>query len=249
MIKQFFLKNQLTLVFALVAGASAYYFYAQSNKPVAVEIVIELIDPNPGIVRLFCANAGGQYENASKQLFNYDEKTRITGNTYRLTAQLPCDVSVNKLGFGPMWAEGHVVIKKFSLKKFFWTEVDLQNEFDHSMKILKGVEKFYMAEDGLHIESLASDPFIEMTGDLQQHTKLSVTAALLLVMLYTLLSFVLLRMLIWLFSTLMNNGLKIEQARLRGVSYLDGMMSNSRNRIFNRSAKKTRSPLHDEQQR
>lgn len=232
MIRRFLINNQLALVFAFVVGTIAFYFHLQADKPIEIEIVVELIDTPPDVVQIYCAKEGVEYSGARRLVFNHDDNTRITGNTYRLTGQLPCDSSVSKLRFDPVWGKGHVVINTFSLKKFSWIEVDLQNEFDRSMKILNGVDKLYMAEDGLHIESLSNDPILELTADLQQHTKLPVHYVLLLVLLYTLVSFVLLRMSTLLFSTLMKQGVNIELARLRAAVYLDSMLSRSRIKLF-----------------
>ena len=227
MITLFFLRQRLSLALAFVFGTIVFTFSLQGNKPIEIDLVVELVNEQSGVAQLYCAADGEKYTSKKKLQFSYSEKYRIAENIYRFTGVLPCDSNVKKLRFDPVWERGHVIVKKFSIKKYGWTDINLNDEFNYSMKILNGVDKFYIDENGIHIISRTHDPFIELTQDLQHHTKLHYFFVAKFILFYTFLSFLAINIVTRSFSLIMTNGIKIEYARVTFSNYLDRLLVSS----------------------
>jgi membrane-anchored protein YejM (alkaline phosphatase superfamily) len=101
----------------------------------------------------------------------HDDSTKIGENLYRFEADLPCGEDVQQLRFDPVWDEGQVIIKDLKYRTYKSFDVDLENEFYESMKILNGIRKFELVEDGIFIESTGNDPFVELCTDLTRYTE------------------------------------------------------------------------------
>lgn len=145
---------------------------ANQVSPLEVEIAMELLEGKKTVAALFCKNDESTfYSGEFKVEFPIDQTTQVDQNTYLFSTVLPCGPDMQKLRFDPMWDEGTVLIKRIRFHTYRWFDLDLEQQFSTSMRILNSIEEFSVSDNGILVESAGNDPFIQISDTLQDYLK------------------------------------------------------------------------------
>ncbi len=169
---EYFKKLRLTIFFAMIPALLYVMWSANQVSPLEVEITMELLEGKKTVAALFCKNNESTfYSGELKVEFPIDETTLIDQNTYLFSTVLPCGSDMQKLRFDPMWDEGSVLIKRLRFHSYRWFDLDLEEEFSTSMRILNSIEAFSVSDEGILVESAGNDPFILISDRLQDYLR------------------------------------------------------------------------------
>ncbi|EED31017.1 sulfatase domain protein [gamma proteobacterium NOR5-3] len=178
---------------------------AKVNGPLELKIGLHLETSAEGKIIEFYCHKNKSYLGSSRVTSRYSPENKTAPNAYKIISDISCGPESTHLRFDPLPADGVVAITKMRVHTRYWHTVDLRDAIDH-IKPINSIESVELIDDQIVIVSVGSDPYVELTDQLQSFVATDRSDYLGFLAQYAFVAFILLKIVLPLLEIVMRNG-------------------------------------------
>ncbi|MBB6520102.1 sulfatase-like hydrolase/transferase [Pseudoteredinibacter isoporae] len=211
-----------TTFIALILGFVCSYYYLHQERPIKYEFIVEHQE-GQGPAQFFC-RSGAVYSGQYHVVFPYSKETSVGHNLYKYYGKIPCAGKPDKLRFDFTAGPGKVIVKSVKIRTFRWIDIDLETINTEHLQALNAIKSLTLSEQGLELEASANDPHVQILNNIQSFREVDMASYGLAIFFFSLISYILLRLLISVWVLFANTAMSIESIRYRLGEYADNFV-------------------------
>ncbi len=212
----------------LAFAVGVWYTESKVNAPLDFKIGLTIETDAAGQLIQFYCHKHKVYTGKSRVQNKYSPENQSAPNTYNIVNDISCGPESTHLRFDPLPAEGVVAITQMRVHTRYWHQVNLVDAIQH-IKPINSIKSVELIDDKIVITSIGNDPYIELSNQLQSYVNTEKKDYIMFLAKYSIMAFLLLKVLAWLLSALLRNGQQIVDISHSAKNHFDSLTA----RFFN----------------
>lgn len=217
---RFFSRFKISILLGLLLSGFGWQFVVKSPTNLKVSLLVEKKSEKSDIGAIFCDDGKG-YRAINRVDLEYSKEHVVGESLYKFKVKLPCGNSTKSIRFDPVWGDGQVKLKEFSIRTYRWFDIDVTQTGSKTINAVNSIEKLEYFTDGVLIKSAGIDPIVELLVDVPSYFRFKVLDVIFIVLILGVVFSLAVKFLQLTVSYFLIKGMAIESLRKKIELYID----------------------------